>query len=66
MNQNGPVSATGPTISGQHAGMIGTKLQDKVLRQAGLLSGTVEGTATSYCLDEEKIAWFRSKVGDIF
>ena len=38
----------------------------KVLRQAGFISGTVEGTATSYCLDEEKIAWFRSKVGDIF
>jgi len=38
----------------------------KVLRQAGFISGTVEGTATSYCLDEENIAWFRSKVGDIF
>ena len=38
----------------------------KVLRQAGFISGTVEGTATSYCLDEENITWFRSKVGDIF
>ena len=38
----------------------------KVLRQAGFISGTVEGTATSYCLDEENITWFRSKVGEIF
>ena len=38
----------------------------KVLRQAGFFSGTVEGTATSYCLDEDNIAWFRTKVGEIF
>jgi ArsR family transcriptional regulator len=38
----------------------------KVLRQAGFISGTVEGTATSYCLNKENIAWFRSKVGEIF
>ncbi len=38
----------------------------KVLRQAGFISGTVEGTATSYCLHEENIAWFRNKVGEIF
>ena len=38
----------------------------KILRQAGFITGTVEGTATSYCLDEDNIAWFRSKVGEIF
>jgi len=38
----------------------------KVLRQAGFITGTVEGTATSYCLNEENIVWFRSKVGEIF
>jgi ArsR family transcriptional regulator len=38
----------------------------KVLRQAGFIAGTVDGTATSYCLDEENIAWFRSKIGEIF
>ena len=38
----------------------------KVLRQAGFITGTVDGTATSYCLDEENIVWFRSKVGEIF
>jgi len=38
----------------------------KVLRQAGWIEGTVEGTATSYCLHEENIAWFRQRVIEIF
>jgi ArsR family transcriptional regulator len=38
----------------------------KVLREAGWISGVIEGPATSYCLDEESITWFRTKVGDIF
>ena len=38
----------------------------KVLRQAGWIEGIVEGTATKYCLDDKNIAWFRTKVGDIF
>jgi ArsR family transcriptional regulator len=38
----------------------------KVLREAGWISGVTEGPATSYCLNEETIAWFRTKVGDIF
>lgn len=38
----------------------------KVLRDTGWISGTVEGTATSYCLDDDNIAWFREKVGNIF
>jgi len=38
----------------------------KVLRQAGWIEGTTEGTATSYCLNEANIAWFREKVGEIF
>ena len=38
----------------------------KVLRQAGWIEGTVEGTATSYCLHEGNIAWFRQKVTEIF
>lgn len=38
----------------------------KVLRQAGWIAGTIEGTATSYCLDDGNIGWFRQIVGDIF
>jgi ArsR family transcriptional regulator len=38
----------------------------KVLRDSGWIAGTVEGPATSYCLDEESIAWFTDRVGEIF
>ena len=38
----------------------------KVLREAGWIEGTVDGTAVSYCLSETNIAWFRERVGEIF
>jgi predicted transcriptional regulator len=38
----------------------------KVLRQAGWIEGIIHGPATSYCLDEKNIAWFKTRVGEIF
>lgn len=38
----------------------------KVLREAGWIVGETEGPATCYCLDSEKVAWFKGKVGKIF
>ena len=38
----------------------------KVLREAGWITGTIQGPATSYCLNEGNTAWFRTKVGEIF
>jgi ArsR family transcriptional regulator len=38
----------------------------KVLREAGWITGITEGPATNYCLNEANIAWFKSKIGDIF
>ena len=38
----------------------------KVLKEAGWISGVIEGTATCYELDEKNIGWFRSVVSDIF
>jgi len=38
----------------------------KVLRDTGWISGIVEGPATSYCLNDGNITWFRNKVGQIF
>lgn len=38
----------------------------KVLREAGWIAGTVSGPAVNYCLNVENIAWFKSKVGEIF
>ena len=38
----------------------------KVLKDAGWISGIIEGTATCYQLDEKNIGWFRSIVNKIF
>lgn len=38
----------------------------KVLKEAGWISGIIEGTATCYRLDEKKIGWFRAVIGEIF
>jgi ArsR family transcriptional regulator len=38
----------------------------KVLRDAGLIQGTIEGPATSYCVHEGNLAWLRDKVGELF
>ena len=34
----------------------------KVLREAGLVCGEIEGPATSYCLDYGTLDWFRREV----
>jgi ArsR family transcriptional regulator len=38
----------------------------KVLRESGWISGVIEGPATCYWLNDENIAWFKTKVGEIF
>ena len=38
----------------------------KVLKEAGWISGIIEGTSTCYELDEKSIEWFRAIVKDIF
>lgn len=35
----------------------------KVLREAGLVAGEVEGPATCYCLNEEGIRWLKERIG---
>jgi ArsR family transcriptional regulator len=37
----------------------------KVLRDSGLVCGTIEGPATCYCLCEEAVAWFKGQVGTL-
>ena len=38
----------------------------KVLRDAGWIEGSMMGPATSYCLNENNISWFKFNVGEIF
>ncbi len=35
----------------------------KVLRESGLICGTIEGPATCYCLCDEAVTWFKEQVG---
>ena len=34
----------------------------KVLREAGLISGEIEGPATNYCLNSPKILWLKQQI----
>lgn len=34
----------------------------KVLREAGLIHGEIDGPATCYCLDQENIAWLKEQI----
>ncbi len=34
----------------------------KVLREAGLIHGEIEGPATNYCLDAENIRWLKEQI----
>jgi hypothetical protein len=35
------------------------------LRESGLVCGSIEGPATSYCLDFETFEWFRQQVNTL-
>ena len=35
----------------------------KVLREAGLIQGEIEGPATCYCLDSDGIQWLKNQIG---
>jgi ArsR family transcriptional regulator, arsenate/arsenite/antimonite-responsive transcriptional repressor len=35
----------------------------KVLREAGLIAGDVEGPATCYCLDPNGLGWLKDQIG---
>lgn len=36
----------------------------KVLREAGLIRGEIEGPATCYCLNPDGIQWLKDQIGD--
>ena len=38
----------------------------KVLKNAGLICGSIEGTSTNYCLNMENLAWFKSTLNRSF
>jgi ArsR family transcriptional regulator len=38
----------------------------KVLKEAGLIRGEIEGPATCYCIDLDNLEWFKSRVSGSF
>ena len=38
----------------------------KVLKDAGLIRGEIEGPATCYCIDTDNLEWFKSRVNGTF
>lgn len=38
----------------------------KVLKEAGLIRGEIEGPATCYCVDNDNLEWFKSRVKSTF
>lgn len=38
----------------------------KVLKEAGLIRGEIEGPATCYCIDVENLAWLKEKISQSF
>ena len=38
----------------------------KVLREAALIQGTIQGPATCYCLDREGLSWLSEQCGQVF
>lgn len=37
----------------------------KVLREAGIVAGTVDGPARCYCLNEDTLRWLREQVAEL-
>lgn len=37
----------------------------KVLRDAGLICGTVEGPAVSYCIDVDSVKWLKDQINEL-
>lgn len=61
LSQN-PQCITGDIVSALPLAQATVSQHLKVLRDAGLICGTIEGPATCYCLCEEGLAWFKALV----
>ena len=57
-----PQCITGDLVAASDMAQSTVSEHLKVLRDAGIVSGTVEGPARCYCLNGETLAWFREQV----
>lgn len=59
---NNPQCITGDIVDVLPLAQATVSQHLKVLRDAGLICGTIEGPAVCYCLDCENIAWLKSQL----
>ncbi len=57
-----PECITGDIVAAGSLAQATVSQHLKVLREAGLIEGTLEGAAVSYCLDEKNLEWLRQRV----
>src|SRR5512147_3026872 len=57
-----PVCITGDIVELTTLAQSTVSQHLKVLREAGLISGEVEGPATCYCLDVRGIVWLKDRI----
>lgn len=61
-----PACITGDIVDALPIAQATVSQHLKVLRDAGIICGTIEGPATCYCLDCENVDWFKAQVGTLF
>jgi ArsR family transcriptional regulator, arsenate/arsenite/antimonite-responsive transcriptional repressor len=61
-----PACITGDIVEALPLAQATVSQHLKVLRDAGLICGTIEGPAVCYCLDRDNIAWLKEQVGGLF
>lgn len=62
--QDNPQCITGDLVDVLPLAQATVSQHLKVLRDAGIVEGSIAGPATCYCLDQETLAWFKSQVRD--
>ena len=60
-----PSCITGDIVDVLPVAQSTTSQHLKILKAAGWIQGTIEGTASCYCLNREHVQWFKEAVKDL-
>jgi ArsR family transcriptional regulator len=59
-----PVCLTNEIVKNTPLAQSTVSVHLKVLREAGLVKGEIEGPATCYCLDPQGVSWLKEQIGN--
>ncbi|MGC1374989.1 MAG: metalloregulator ArsR/SmtB family transcription factor, partial [Anaerolineales bacterium] len=59
-----PVCVTNEIVKTTPLAQSTVSVHLKVLREAGLVKGEIEGPATCYCLDPQGVSWLKEQIGN--